>query len=327
MTCEPWQASAYHEDLRWRIVWQSEALGLSTSNIAINLNIDKSTVKRILNTFTTTGTVTKKPYPAENAFRIITEPVKFFIFHLVLQKPGILLREITKEIKETLGITVSESAICKVLVKGGFTHQKLAVCALQRDDALRGQFKADVCLYTKESIVFVDETGTNTQDAIRTHGYSLKGKVLKAEKLLVKGEHVSAMVAMSMQGILSLQILRGSVDGDNFYDFICKLLPHLMPYNGTNEHSVLIMDNRSIHHVEEIDEVLQDAQILAHYLPPYSPDYNPIEFAFSKVKYMIKAMEAEVQAIDDIDTIILHAFATITVNDCQNWIKSCGIYN
>ena len=42
---------------------------------------------------------------------------------------------------------------------------------------------------------------------------------------------------------------------------------------------------------------------------------------------MIKAMEAEVQAIDDIDTIILHAFATITVNNCQNWIKSCGIYN
>ena len=84
MTCEPWQASAYHKDLRWYIVWQSEALGLSTSNIAINLNIDKSTVKRI-NTFTTTGTATKNP--AENAFRIITEPLKFFIFHLVLQKP------------------------------------------------------------------------------------------------------------------------------------------------------------------------------------------------------------------------------------------------
>ena len=79
-----------------------------------------------------------------------------------------------------------------------------------------------------------------------------------------------------------------------------------MPYNGTNEHSVLIMDNCSIHHVEEIDEVLQDAQILTHYLPPYSPDYNPIELAFSEVKYMIKAMEAEVQAIDDNDTIILH---------------------
>ena len=100
-----------------------------------------------------------------------------------------------------------------------------------------------------------------------------------------------------------------------------------MPYNGTNEHSVLIMDNCSIHHVEEIDEVLQDAQILTHYLPPYSPDYNPIELAFSDVKYMIKAMEAEVQTIDDNDTIILHAFATITVNDCQSWIKSSGIYN
>lgn len=201
MTCEPFRASAYHKDLRWRVVWQSQALGLTPSNIAINLNIDKYTVKRVINTFTTTGTVSTRPYPTENAFRIITEPVKLFIFHLVLQKPGILLCEVTKEIKETLGLSVSESAICKVLTKGGFTRQKLAVCALQQDTTLREQFKADVGLYTKESIVFIDETGTNRQDALRTHGYSLKGKALKAEKLMVKGEHISAMVAMSMQGI------------------------------------------------------------------------------------------------------------------------------
>ena len=69
-----------------------------------------------------------------------------------------------------------------------------------------------------------------------------------------------------------------------------------MPYNGTNKHSVLILDKYPICHVKEIDEVLQDAQVLTHHLPPYSPDYN---FAFSKGKYMIKTMEAEVQAIDN----------------------------
>jgi len=53
------------------------------------------------------------------------------------------------------------------------------------------------------------------------------------------------------------------------------------------------MDNCSIHQVEEVD-VLKDAQVLTHSLPPYSPDYNPIELAFSKVKYMMKAMETEI---------------------------------
>ena len=67
-------------------------------------------------------------------------------------------------------------------------------------------------------------------------------------------------------------------------------------------------------------------EAITHYLPPYSPDFNPIELAFSKVKYMIKALEAEMQAIQDIETIVLYAFSAITVEDCQSWITSIGIY-
>ena len=67
-------------------------------------------------------------------------------------------------------------------------------------------------------------------------------------------------------------------------------------------------------------------QVLTHYLPPYSPDYNPIELAFSKVKYSLKAMEAEMQALQDIDTILLAAFPLITPADCCAWINSVGIY-
>ena len=81
--------------------------------IAKNLSIDESTVRRVLHIFTTTGDVSKKRYPAERAFRIITEPVKLLIIHLILQKPGIFLREITSELKSILVIDVSESAVCE----------------------------------------------------------------------------------------------------------------------------------------------------------------------------------------------------------------------
>ena len=96
--------------------------------------------KRITNTFSATGTICKQPYPTENAFRIITKPVKLFIFHLALVY-------CSGEVSATLGVTVSESAICKVLEKGSFTHQKLAVYAIQQDEALRQQFVADVSMY------------------------------------------------------------------------------------------------------------------------------------------------------------------------------------
>ena len=86
---------------------------------------------------------------------------------------------------------------------------------------------------------------------------------------------------------------------------------------GSNQNSVLLPDNCSIHRVPQFQQVFSDAQVLTHYLPPYSPDYNPIELAFSKVKYLLKAMEAEMQAIQDTDTILLAAFAQITQADCS----------
>ena len=97
-SCEPHRSSAYSEDLRWRIVWQREALGVSCSEIATNLNIDISTVKRVLQTFATTGDVCKKPYPSDRAYRKINEPVQHYILYLVLMRPGIYLREIVSEV-------------------------------------------------------------------------------------------------------------------------------------------------------------------------------------------------------------------------------------
>ena len=76
--------------------------------------------------------------------------------------------------------------------------------------------------------------------------------------------------------------------------------------------------------------VIQDAGAIVHYLPPYSPDFNPIEEAFSKVKPLIMNMESSTTADDlDIDTIVLLAFASTTSEDCKGWILKCssGIYN
>ena len=172
----------------------------------------------------------------------------------------------------------------------------------------------------------MDETGTDGRDTVRRYGYSLRGKPLKVQKLLVHGEHISCIAAMSVQGIVATKIARGSMDGDAFFSFVyISLLTKLMPFNGTNINSVLILDNCSVHHVDEVQQVLGDCGVMTHYLPPYTPDYNPIELAFSKVKYAVKSMEAEMQAINDLETIVLAAFATITSADCQSWINSIGI--
>lgn len=327
-SCEPSRSSAYSEDIRWRVVWQSLALQLPIKQVAMNLCIDQSTARRICDKFETSGEVQKRVYPADKAFRKLNEPAQFFILHLVLDRPGIYLKEIQQELILHLGLDITLSAICKFLHKAGLTRQRLKTYALQRDEHLRAQFSADVSLYNTEMLVFLDETGTDRRDTFRKKGYSFRGKPARAQKLLVRGEHVSALCLMSKEGILACKLVRGSVNGDTFIEFVeNSLMPNLMPFDGSNPMSVVIMDNCSIHHIAEVTDLINQTGALIHWLPPYSPDYNPIEQAFSKAKTAMKAMEIEMQTMQDIDTIVYAAFSTITTQDCQSWILDSEIYN
>ena len=170
----------------------------------------------------------------------------------------------------------------------------MKLVAIQRDDGLRVQFVSDMSLYEQEMLIFIDETGSDKRDSLRKYGYSLRGRPAKSHKIISRGKHVSAIVMMSMNGILDVNIVHGSVNGDVFCDFVEKfLVPHLLPYNGHNPHSVIILDNCSIHYCQEAIQMTQAVRALVHFLPPYSPDYNPIEEAFSELKSSMKAMEEE----------------------------------
>ena len=102
-----------------------------------------------------------------------------------------------------------------------------------------------------------------------------------------------------------------------FYRFLhTHLLPKLMPYNGINPHSV---------EIDGIVKAIEDVGALVYFLPPYSPDLNPIEELFSKVKTTLKSIEAE-NNITDIETMILASFASRTREDCNAWISDSVIY-
>ena len=113
----------------------------------------------------------------------------------------------------------------------------------------------------------------------------------------------------------------GMSNGDIFNDFIqAQLIPHIMPYNGVNSHSVVILDNCSIHHVPEVIKSIEDVGALLIFLPPYSADLNPIEEMFSKVKYQHKTNALELPNFTDLKTLLLSSFASITREDCISYI-------
>ena len=198
------------------------------------------------------------------------------------------------------GLEISVPNLCTFL-KSNFSRKKMQLVALQMDQGLRTQFITDVSLYNADTLIFIDETGCDCQNTIRKHGYGVRGKPVRCQKLLVQGEKISVKAAMTVNGILDLQIVRGSVNGDVFMDFVERvLLPNLMPFNGTNPNSVVLLDNCSVHHVEGVVDTIQEMGTIVHFLPSYSPDLTPIELLFSKVKGLIQAMEVEMNSLNDI---------------------------
>ncbi len=153
----------------------------------------------------------------------------------------------------------------------------------------------------------------------RKRGYSPCGMTLEHRTMLVRGECTSAIAIMSVEGIFNVHVTHGTTNGDTFYNFTEKyILPKLQRIN---PHSVLIMDNRSIHHMQEIVEMIEQVGAMLLFLPQYSPDLNPIELAFSKVKSEIKDSS---MAYNDVETIMFSVFASITKNDGKEWI-SCTV--
>ena len=196
-SCQPGRRSAYHSDLRWRMIWQREVQGLSLQRVDSNLSVDPSTVQRTTRRFELSGTVDKKRY-----------------IHLVLKKPGIYLKEIQQDLLWQFDLDISAASLCNFLKKSNFTRKKMQLIALQRDKELRSAFLSDVSIY--------NSIGCDRRDAIRRYGYGVRGKRVKCQKLLVRGERISAIAAMTTEGLLDVKIVRGSVTGDKFNEFVEK---------------------------------------------------------------------------------------------------------
>lgn len=98
----------------------------------------------------------------------------------------------------------------------------------------------------------------------------------------------------------------------------------MMPYNGTNPHSIIIMDNCSVHHIVEVRDLLHKAGILVLFLPPYSPDLNPAEEAFTYVKSNLKKHDKMLQSGAPLSIVVCAALNSITENQCNSWITHSG---
>ena len=100
----------------------------------------------------------------------------------------------------------------------------------------------------------------------------------------------------------------------------------MLPFDGQNPRSIIIMDNLTVHHTEEIEDIFRQVGILVLFLPPYCPDLNPAEEMFSYIKNYLRKHDAILQHVRDPTDVVLSGFYSITPEHCISWIKHSG-YN
>jgi transposase len=168
-------------------------------------------------------------------------------------------------------------------------------------------------------LIYLDESGVSTQ-MTRLYGRALRGERVHDT---VPGGHwkmLTILGALDHTGILAAMTVEAATDREVFLAYLDEVLcPKLRPGH------VVVMDNLSAHKVDGVASRIQARGASVLYLPPYSPDLNPIEKAWSKLKSALRAEGA--RTVHTLHTAIDQLLPTLTANDAQAWFRlRCGEY-
>lgn len=167
-----------------------------------------------------------------------------------------------------------------------------------------------------EKLIFIDETGATTK-MVRPYGRAPRGERCRAAVPHGHWKTTTFTAGLRIGGLAAPMILDGPMDGDAFRAYVTQVLvPEL------ESGDIVIMDNLPAHKVSGVRDAIGAAGAKLIYLPPYSPDFNPIEMAFAKLKALLRAAAA--RTIPDLWDALNNAFAAFTANECRNYFAAAG---
>ena len=193
--------------------------------------------------------------------------------------------------------------------------QKKSVRASERDEAGRLSWRKQVASLHAELLVFVDESGSNLA-MTRLYAWAPKNERAHADVPKNRGRNTTILGAMSAKGWQVGMTLEGAADRLAFEVFVEHyLLPTLVPGQ------IIVLDNLSIHKGQRVRELVEAAGCSLLFLPTYSPDFNPIELAWSKLKSFLRKAGARTR--EELERAIGQGLATISPQDTRHWCQHC----
>lgn len=194
--------------------------------------------------------------------------------------------------------------------------KKKTLAATERSESARREWRIALADLDPSRFVFLDESSTNVR-LTPTYARAPKGQRAHGTAPRNYGQNTTLVAALSPTGLQAPMTLLGALDSDAFAVYVREFLqPTLAP--GT----VVILDNLSVHHRTDIRALFDAADCQLIFLPPYSPDFNPIELVFSKLKTRLRRLAARTQAA--LEDAIAEALTTISAQDAAHCFRHCG---
>jgi transposase len=197
--------------------------------------------------------------------------------------------------------------------------KKKTLRASERDEAARAAWGRQAALVDPAAWVWLDETGSHL-GYTPARAWAPRGERAYAAAPRNPGENRTVVAALTLEGTGPTLRFDGAITTGRFEGYVRHVLaPTLRPGQ------VVVADNLRAHHSARARAAIEERGAQLWHLPAYSPDFNPLEHAFSKVKQALR--RAEPRTDDDLRAATWAAFATITPDDIRGWFAHCGYHH
>jgi transposase len=310
-------ARAYGQDLRDRVI-EAGLTGSSLRQAARRFAVAASTA---------IGWVKRASVEGERSARAQGRPRgskldahREFVLARLDETPDLTLQGLQRLLHEERGVDASLSTIWGLLNDARRTFKKKSLHASeqdrpdvveQREAWFEGQLDLD-----PHKLVFVDETWAST-NMTPLYGWAPRGERLRASAPLGSWKRTTFVAGLRLTGMTAPMTIDGSINGASFLDYVRRFLaPTLTPGD------IVVIDNLSSHKSDDVRAAIEAVGASVRFLPPYSPDFNPIEKAFAKLKALLRRAAARTS---EAVRAALEKFAGIfTSTECANFFAACG---
>jgi transposase len=203
----------------------------------------------------------------------------------------------------------------------GTQEKTLRAAEQEREDVAeaRRTWREELAGIDPGRLVFVDETGIDTRMA-RTHARAARGRRAPGKVPRGRRERLTVVGALALDGgVIASMSIAAATGTAVFLAFVEQVLA---PALRDRPDAIVIMDNLPAHKAEAVRDALDRAGLRHRHLPPYSPDLNPIEQAWSKLKTRLRAEGA--RSREALEQALGPALAAITARDARGWFRLCG---